>query len=118
MVRAPHRPQDRHRVPARHTYQVDPSLVRRVVELVFDPFDLADIEVRYQGKPVGKAVPFAIGRHAHAKARDAEAGGRRDEPAPTGIDYLKILDAAHGEHLKAQINYAALTEPGTENASG
>jgi putative transposase len=92
-------------------YQVDPSLVRRTVELVFDPFDLASVEVRHQGQPAGKAVPFAIGRHAHVKARDAEDGARRDEPAPTGIDYLKILDAAHGEQLKAQINYAALITP-------
>ena len=101
-----------------NSYQVDPFLVRRTVELVFDPFDLTDIEVRFQGRSAGKAVPFTIGRHAHAKARDAEAGGRRDEPAPTGIDYLKILDAAHGEQLKAQINYAALIEPGTEDGNG
>jgi putative transposase len=100
-------------------YQVDPSLVRRTVELVFDPFDLASVEVRHQGQPAGKAVPFAIGRHAHVKARDAEDGARRDEPAPTGIDYLKILDAAHGEQLKAQINYAALITPaGSEENRG
>jgi len=105
-----------------NSYQVDPSLVRRTVELVFDPFDLASIEVRLQGKPAGKAVPFSIGRHAHVKARDAaEDGGRRDEPAPTGIDYLKILDAAHGEQLKSQINYAALITPapgGEEDGNG
>jgi putative transposase len=102
--------------------QVDPCLVRRTVELVFDPFDLTSIEVRLQGKPAGKAVPFSVGRHAHVKARDAaEDGARRDEPAPTGIDYLKILDAAHGEQLKAQINYAALITPapsGEEDGDG
>ena len=68
-----------------NSYQVDPSLVRRTVELAFDPFDLTVIEVRHQGRPAGKAVPFAIGRHAHVKARDAaEDGGRRDEPARPG----------------------------------
>src|SRR5512147_2356028 len=30
-----------------NVYQVDPVLVGRAVELVFDPFDLADVEVRY-----------------------------------------------------------------------
>ena len=76
-------------------YQVDASLVRRVVELVFDPFDLTDIDVRHKGRPAGKAVPFLIGRHRHAKTRTGD-GEQRAEPEPTGIDYLKILDDAHG----------------------
>lgn len=97
-------------------YQVDPSLVRCVVELVFDPFDLDSIQVRHKGRPAGTAVPFVIGRHAHAKTRTAEDGRQRTEPEPTGIDYLRILDAAHGEQLKAQINYAALITPGTPGA--
>ena len=29
-----------------NSYEVDPALVRRKVELVFDPFDLTRIEVR------------------------------------------------------------------------
>jgi putative transposase len=90
-------------------YQVDASLVRCVVELVFDPFDLTDIEVRHKGKPAGKAVPFLIGRHRHAKTRTAD-DQQRAEPEPTGIDYLKILDAAHGADLQARINYAALID--------
>jgi putative transposase len=104
-------------------YQVDASLVRCVVELVFDPFDLTDIEVRHKGRPAGKAVPFLIGRHRHAKTR-TDDGGQRAEPEPTGIDYLRILDAAHGAELQAQINYAALIDdvpqggtPGADGAS-
>jgi putative transposase len=93
-------------------YQVDPSLVRCTVELVFDPFDLTGIQVRHKGRPAGTAVPFVIGRHRHAKTR-AEDDGPRAEPEPTGIDYLRILDAAHGEQLQGQINYAALITPGT-----
>jgi putative transposase len=97
-------------------YQVDASLVRCVVELVFDPFDLADIDVRHKGKPAGKAIPFLIGRHRHAKTRTGEHE-QRAEPEPTGIDYLKILDTAHGAELQAQINYAALTEDAGEGGS-
>ncbi len=94
-------------------YQVDASLVRRVAELVFDPFDLTDIDVRHKGRPAGKAVPFLIGRHRHAKTR---TGGdqQRAEPEPTGIDYLNILDQAHGAGLQAQINYAALIDSADE----
>ena len=90
-------------------YQVDASLVRRVVELVFDPFDLTDIDVRHKGRPAGKAVPFLIGRHRHAKTRTGD-DQQRAEPEPTGIDYLNILDQAHGAGLQAQINYAALID--------
>jgi putative transposase len=98
-------------------YQVDASLVRCVVELVFDPFDLASIDVRHKGRPAGKAVPFVIGRHRHAKTRAGD-DGQRAEPEPTGIDYLRILDQAHGQDLQAQINYAALISPGEDSQPG
>lgn len=89
-------------------YQVDASLVGAVVELIFDPFDLTSIQVRHKGRPAGAAVPFVIGRHRHLKTR-SEDGQPREQPEPTGIDYLHILDQAHGRDLAAQINYAALT---------
>jgi putative transposase len=91
-----------------NTYQVDPLLAGRRVELVFDPFDLADIEVRHQQRSFGKAVAFRIGRHAHPKARPEQPD---DQPPPaTGIDYLRLLDATHSQQLAQQINYAALAE--------
>jgi putative transposase len=97
-------------------YQVDASLVRCVVELVFDPFDLTGIEVRHKGRPAGKAVPFVIGRHRHAKTRSGD-DEQREQPEPTGIDYLTILDTAHGAGLQAQINYAALIDPAPDSGS-
>jgi putative transposase len=90
-----------------NTYQVDPALVGRRVELVFDPFDLATIEIRLNGAPKGLAIPQRIGRHAHPKARPETP---TPPPAPTGIDYLRLIDAAHHQHLAGQINYAALAD--------
>jgi putative transposase len=91
-----------------NSYEVDPALVGRKVELVFDPFDLTRIEVRYQHRPMGLAVPLVIGRHTHPQAE-------RELPPPptgTGIDYLRLLaeqrDAELGGH---PIDYAALAEP-------
>src|SRR4051812_25768796 len=49
-------------------YEVDPALVGRRCELVYDPFDLTRIEVRYERRPFGDAVPLQIGRHTHPKA--------------------------------------------------
>ena len=70
-----------------NTYQVDPLLVGRRVELVFDPFDLTRIEVRLRGVPAGAAIPHRIGRHAHLKARPETPP---QLPAPTGIDYARL----------------------------
>jgi putative transposase len=89
-----------------NTYQVDELLVGRRVELVFDPFDLTDIDVRYHGRSFGPAVAFRIGRHTHPKARPEHL-----EPAPaapTGIDYLRLVDAVHSDRLADRINYDAL----------
>ena len=94
-------------------YQVDELLVGRKVELVFDPFDLTDIDIRYQGRGFGKAVAFHIGRHTHPKARPEHPV---IEAEPTGIDYLRLLDAAHTQQLESRINYTALfsgTDGGT-----
>jgi putative transposase len=86
-------------------YEVDPALVGRKVELVFDPFDLTRIEVRYQHRPMGLAVPLQIGRHTHPQAA-------RELPPPstgTGIDYLKLLAEQHDAELRGhRIDYARL----------
>ena len=89
-----------------NTYQVDHLLAGRKAELVFDPFDLEDIEVRYDGRSFGRAVAFKIGRHSHPKARPEQPGG---QPPPTGIDYLRLLDTAHeARQLRPRINFTAL----------
>jgi len=88
-----------------NTYQVDPALAGRRVELVFDPFDLTAIEVRLRGVPAGAAIPHHIGRHAHPKARPETP----PPPRPTtGIDYARLLDQTHQAELAQAVNYAAL----------
>ena len=91
-----------------NTYQVDPILVGRRVELVFDPFDLTRIQVRLRGVPAGTAIPHRIGRPAHLKARPETPP---EPPAPTGIDYARLLADIHHAQLGRPgtgVNYAAL----------
>ncbi len=91
-------------------YCVDAVLVGRTVELVFDPFDLTAIEVRWCDEPMGLAVPQVIGRHAHPKAKPEQP-----DPGPpprSGIDYLKLLADQHHDTLARRINYDALTDTG------
>jgi transposase InsO family protein len=94
-----------------NTYQVEPALVGRKVELVFSPFDLTRIEVRHHDHSYGLAVPFHITRHAHPKARPETP---EPPPAPpTGIAYLDLVTAAHHQQIAAdqRIGFQALYSP-------
>jgi putative transposase len=97
-----------------NTYQVGLGLVGRKVEVVFDPFDMTrDVEVFWDGKPAGKGSLAEVRRHTHPKAASAARDEYPPAPAPTGIDYLRMLDRAHTERIRANgIDYTALAGPG------
>jgi len=98
-----------------NSYEVDAALVGRRVEVVFDPFDLTHLEVRYQGRPMGTAIPHRIGRHVHPDAHPETAP---PAPAATGIDYLAMVATAHRAQLAERINYTDLaTAPATTPAA-
>jgi putative transposase len=89
-----------------NAYAVDPALTGRRVELRYDPEDLTRIEVFLDGRPAGAAVPFLTRRHVHRAVPQAA----RPEPAPTGIDYLGLVAAAHDDEAGtgAKIDFAQL----------
>jgi len=93
-----------------NVFEVDAALVGSVVEAIFDPFDLPAIEIRFQGRPMGKGLPVTIGRHAHPMARPEASPA----PAPTGIDYLGLLAARRDAEQARSINYSQLVLPGAE----
>ena len=96
-------------------YEVDAALVGRRVELVFDPFDLTRIEVRWNDRPMGHAVPMVIGRHSHPAARPEP--GVTPPPPATGIDYLHLVEARADAELARRISYAGINpEHGTQLA--
>lgn len=101
-----------------NTYEVDPALVGRRVELVFSPFAMNAIEVRYQDKSFGAAIPHVIRRHTHPKAKPETPPA----PAPrTGIDYLRLVGEDHHAQFRTdqRINYHALTQgTGDEHTAG
>jgi putative transposase len=66
------------------------------------------LEVYWQGRKAGTAVPQVIGRHAHPKAPPDE-----DDPQPaelTGIDYLKLVSDADHAALAGQLRLSALDD--------
>ena len=92
-------------------YEVDPGLAGRRVELVFDPFELAEIEVRVDVRHAGLAVPLNIKRHVHPRAQPPA------EPSPpTGIDYLGLIRQRREQELQKRIDYRNL--PGGPQPSG
>ncbi len=85
-------------------------LAGRRVGCVFDPFDLAVVEVRWNGKPHGLATPQQIRRHSHPKAKPETPAAA---PPATGIDYLGIIAAEHEQAARRhRIRYDALAEGG------
>jgi putative transposase len=92
-------------------YEVDAELARQRVELVFDPLDLTELEVRLAGRRVGIAVPLRIRRHVHPKAR---AEPDLERPV-TGIDYLGLVAARRERELQQRIDYRNLPPAGGEN---
>jgi putative transposase len=93
-----------------NTFEVDAALVGSRVEVVFDPFDLECVEIRFQGRSMGQGIPVSIGRHSHPQARPEAAPA----PAPTGIDYLGLLAERREAELATSINYAQLSLPDSE----
>lgn len=87
-----------------NTFEVDAALVGRRVELVFDPFDLAAVEVRFEGRSMGAGVAHVVGRHTHPMV----TAGTPPPPAATGIDYLGLIEARHAAELAARIDYSGL----------
>jgi len=89
-----------------NSYAVDPALTGRRVELRYDPEDLTAIDVFLDGMPAGKAVPFVTRRHVHRAVPQAA----RPQPAPTGIDYLGLVAAAHDDEAGtgAKIDFTRL----------
>ncbi len=88
-------------------YEVDAALIGERVELVFDPFNLEEIDVRFQGRSMGSAVVRRIGRHVHPAARP-EPGGRGARPS--GIDYLGLVEQRRQAELARRIDYRDLTD--------
>lgn len=77
-------------------YEVDAALCGRSVELIFNPYALGKVEVRWAGRSFGEAVAHETSRHVHPRA-EADLG--LEPPKRTGIDYLALLETEHERDL-------------------
>ena len=90
-----------------NSFEVDAALVGRAWRWSSTPSTMESVEIRFQGRSMGKGIPVSIGRHAHPMARPEAAPA----PAPTGIDYLGLLAERREAELAESINYAQLLLP-------
>jgi putative transposase len=74
-----------------NTYQVDPALAGRTIELRFDPFDLARVELYLDDRPLGTATVTLQNRQRHLAVERLAT----DPPAPpkpqSSLDFLAAL---------------------------
>jgi putative transposase len=97
---------------AGNRYSVDEALIGRRVELRFDPEDLTRLEVYWEGHPAGQAIPFILGRHVHRQVPQAQP---LTPPAPTGVDYLGLVLAAHDAETLGQLAFRDLPVSASED---
>jgi putative transposase len=76
-------------------YQVEPNLAGRTLELRFDPFDLAQIELWQDGADLGLATVVIQNRQRHLAVAHL-ATEPPDPPQPkSSLDYLAVLRAEY-----------------------
>jgi putative transposase len=93
-----------------NAYEVDAGLAGRRVELIFEPLELADVEVRLDGCHACMAVPLRIKRHVHPRAQPPKEPGK-----PTGVDYLSLIRQRRERELQKRIDYRNLPRPGSDD---
>jgi putative transposase len=102
---------------AGNRYETDAALVGRKVELIFDPFDLTHVEVRFNDQSMGRAAIHEVRTHTHPQAA-SHRDDPDDTPVESGIDYLSLVEAEHHQATRRSINFADLADHGDPDDTG
>lgn len=94
---------------AGNRYATDPVLIGRKVQLVFDPFDLTEVEVRWNEQSFGIAGIHTIGTHVHPDAAGHLAHPDDMPAVHSGIDYLALVAAEHEQATRRAITFADMS---------
>lgn len=91
-------------------YQVEPHLAGRTIELHFDPFDLAHIELYLDGAHLGLATVMVQNRQRHL-AVERLATEPPDPPKPkSSLDYLAVLRAEYQAQQQRELGPLQFTQ--------
>ena len=99
-----------------NTYEVEPVLVRCKVEIRYDPYDLRDIQLWYEGKRYVDAIPLQIRRHTDKKmAKDQiPVETASEETGSSFLDTLKAQDEALRKSRARPTSYSQKNQRGVE----
>jgi putative transposase len=96
-------------------YAVPGFLVGQKVELRYDPFDLRDVEVWFNGQCLAQAQPL----HIQASIQPGVSPDPAPLPAPsTGIDYLAMLRQERDRLLREQLPPIPFTRLMSDSTGG
>jgi hypothetical protein len=71
-----------------HFYEVSPHLAGETIEVHFDPRDLSQVEIYFQGQSQGWARAVDPVVNAQLPGNKAEAS---PTPKPTGVNFIELL---------------------------
>jgi putative transposase len=92
-----------------NTYQVDPLLKGRKLELRFDPFDLSTLELWLDGNSLGKATVVVQNKQRHiAVERLANQPAQPSKPK-LSLDYLAALRAEYQTLQRKEVGQLQFT---------
>jgi putative transposase len=74
-----------------NSYQVEPHLCGRTLELLFDPFDLSRIELFLENLPLGKASVITQSRQRHLAVEHLATDPVAPPKPKSSLDYLAAL---------------------------
>lgn len=91
-------------------YQVEPHLAGRTIELRFDPFDLAQLELYLDGARLGLATVMVQNRQRHLAVQRL-ATEPPDPPKPkSSLDYLAALRAEYQAQQQRELGPLQFTQ--------
>jgi putative transposase len=91
-----------------NTYEVEPILVGQTVSVRYDPYNLARIQVWWEGKQYADAVPLKLRRHTDKRV--AQADVKMDEPATEpGVSFLETISTRSEQERKEKLGRTSFT---------
>ena len=85
-----------------NTYEVEPILVGQTVSLRYDPYNLAHIQVWWDGKQYADAVPLKLRRHTDKRVTQADAKTEGPTVKP-GISFLETISTHREQERKEKL---------------
>ena len=82
-----------------HFYEVPPHLAGETIEVHFDPRDLSQVEIYFQGQAQGWARAVDPVVNAQLPGNKAEAS---PTPKPTGLNFIELLQKQNAQKTKKE----------------